>query len=200
MGIFLKEQNLVLKVAHLTTQYINHYKINFINHSNNVLAHNSDVSSTNDECIDKALAQLNPSEKENNIMTKYHLSKHTNQSNASIIQLAQNSSSPKKILQNVYNLETFSEISSCSSEKSNIWFELTENIKYPEVCTSTLINEGEEISTLSKSSQIIQDEDILPKVVLKTHLQRYLDRVSVNSSLKEVDSLTMSNEILGWCL
>lgn len=196
LGVSLKEQNLVLKIEHLTTQYINHYKINFINHSNNVLAHNSEVSSINYECIDEALAQLNPSEKENNIMTKYPLSKHANQSNASIIQLKQNSSSPKKILQNVYNLETSSEISSCSSEKSNVWFELTENIKYPEVCTSTSINQVEEISNLSKSPQIIQDEDIFPKVLLQTHLQRYLDRVPVNSSLKEVNSLTVSNEIL----
>ncbi|XP_047367535.1 putative histone-lysine N-methyltransferase 1 [Vespa velutina] len=190
LGIPLKEQNLVSKVEHSTAQYIDHFKMNFFNHSSDILVRNEcEVSSTNKESIDEALTQLNPSEKENNIMIKHPLSKYA-EPNPSIIQLEHNCSSPKRILQNVYNLEKFSEISSCSSEKSNV------NMKYPGICTPS-INEIEGISKSSKSPRIIQDEIISPKMsLLKTPLQRYLDRVPLNSSPTEVNSLTISDETL----
>ncbi|KAL2740722.1 hypothetical protein V1478_000863 [Vespula squamosa] len=198
LGLSLKEQNAVSKVEHSTAQYIDHPKINFFNHSSNVLVRNSEVSSTTNECIStiEALAQLNPFEKENNAMIKYLLSKHA-KLNVSTIQLEQNSSSsPKRILQDVHNLEKFSEISSYISEKPNIWSESRENMEYSEICTSS-IYEVEETSNLSKSSQIIQNEIISPQMMLlKTHLQRYLERVSRNSSLEEVNSITVSDEIL----
>ncbi|XP_043671428.1 uncharacterized protein LOC122630706 [Vespula pensylvanica] len=191
LGISLKEQNIVSKVEHSIAQYIDYSKINFFNHSSNVLAHNSEVSSAISECINEALAKLNPFEKE--VMIKYLLSKHA-KSNALTIQLEQNSSSSKRILQDVYNLEKFSEIFSC--EKSNVWLKSTENMKYPEICTSS-IYEVEGTSNLSKLPQIIQDEIISPqRMILKTHLQRYLQRFSRNSSLAEVNSMTVSDEIL----
>ncbi|KAF7417737.1 hypothetical protein HZH68_000390 [Vespula germanica] len=189
LGISLKEQNVVSKVEHSIAQYIDYSKINFFNHSSNVFAHNSEVSSAISECINEALAKLNPFEKE--VMIKYLLSKHAT-SNALTIQLEQNSSSSKRILQDVYNLEKFSQIFSCE----NVWLKSTENMKYPEICTSS-IYEIEGTSNLSKLPQIIQDEIISPqRMILKTHLQRYLERFSRSSSLAEVNSMTVSDEIL----